>query len=128
MPLARRTAETISIGDTVKRASDIAFPHAAGITLFAADAEEELEKITANSLGSQVYFRLIVENSGAYWPLTRKFSTSRDKALALMGYARSLGLVPGLASGDRVIIRNCGAYTSSYSSVGFNGFPRSMCW
>jgi ornithine decarboxylase len=28
-----------------------------------------------------------------------------------------------LKSGDRVIIRNCGAYTSSYSSVGFNGFP-----
>ena len=25
--------------------------------------------------------------------------------------------------GDKVMIRNCGAYTSSYSSVGFNGFP-----
>ena len=25
--------------------------------------------------------------------------------------------------GDRVVIRNCGAYTSSYSSIGFNGFP-----
>ena len=28
-----------------------------------------------------------------------------------------------LKAGDRVIIRNTGAYTSSYSSVGFNGFP-----
>ena len=28
-----------------------------------------------------------------------------------------------LKSGDKVIIRNCGAYTSSYASVGFNGFP-----
>jgi ornithine decarboxylase len=28
-----------------------------------------------------------------------------------------------LKSGDRVLIRNTGAYTSSYSSVGFNGFP-----
>jgi ornithine decarboxylase len=28
-----------------------------------------------------------------------------------------------LKAGDKVIIRNCGAYTSSYSSVGFNGFP-----
>jgi ornithine decarboxylase len=29
----------------------------------------------------------------------------------------------GLCAGDRVIIRNCGAYTSTYASVGFNGFP-----
>ncbi|MGJ8604456.1 MAG: type III PLP-dependent enzyme [Marivita sp.] len=29
----------------------------------------------------------------------------------------------GLQSGDRIIIRNCGAYTSTYASVGFNGFP-----
>lgn len=28
-----------------------------------------------------------------------------------------------LKAGDRVIIRNAGAYTSTYSSVGFNGFP-----
>ena len=28
-----------------------------------------------------------------------------------------------LACGDKVIIKNCGAYTSSYSSVGFKGFP-----
>ena len=28
-----------------------------------------------------------------------------------------------LAAGDRIVIRNAGAYTSSYSSVGFNGFP-----
>jgi ornithine decarboxylase len=29
----------------------------------------------------------------------------------------------GLKSGDRIVIRNCGAYTSTYASVGFNGFP-----
>jgi ornithine decarboxylase len=28
-----------------------------------------------------------------------------------------------LRDGDKVMIKNCGAYTSSYSSVGFNGFP-----
>jgi len=36
---------------------------------------------------------------------------------------RPVALPLGLRAGDRVIIRNCGAYTSSYSSVGFNGFP-----
>ncbi len=29
----------------------------------------------------------------------------------------------GLQAGDRIVIRNCGAYTSTYASVGFNGFP-----
>jgi ornithine decarboxylase len=28
-----------------------------------------------------------------------------------------------LASGDRVIILTCGAYTSTYSTIAFNGFP-----
>jgi len=37
--------ETISFGNTVKRASDIVFAYQAGIRIFAADAEEELEKI-----------------------------------------------------------------------------------
>ncbi|MFZ5964012.1 type III PLP-dependent enzyme [Thalassococcus sp. BH17M4-6] len=36
---------------------------------------------------------------------------------------RPVELPLGLKSGDKVIIRNCGAYTSTYSSVGFNGFP-----
>ena len=36
---------------------------------------------------------------------------------------RPVALPLALKSGDKVIIRNCGAYTSSYASVGFNGFP-----
>jgi ornithine decarboxylase len=36
---------------------------------------------------------------------------------------RPVQLPLALADGDRVRILSCGAYTSSYSSVGFNGFP-----
>mgnify|MGYP003677353197 CR=1 FL=1 len=86
--------EHISFGNTVKRAADIAFAHHAGLTLFAADAEEELEKIAENAPGAQVYIRLIVEASGADWPLTRKFGTARDKAVRLLALARDLGLEP----------------------------------
>jgi ornithine decarboxylase len=28
-----------------------------------------------------------------------------------------------LASGDKIIVKTCGAYTSTYSTVAFNGFP-----
>jgi ornithine decarboxylase len=36
---------------------------------------------------------------------------------------RPVQLPMTLQSGDRVLIRNTGAYTSTYSSVSFNGFP-----
>jgi ornithine decarboxylase len=104
--------ETISFGNTVKRASDIAFAHAAGITLFAADAEEELEKIAAHAPGAQVYIRLIVEASGADWPLTRKFGCARDKACA-HGPRPRLGLAPvGLSFhvGSQTRARRCGVH------------------
>ena len=86
--------DTISYGNTIKRAADIAFAHRAGITLFAADAAEEIAKIAANEPGASVYIRLLVEASGADWPLTRKFGTTRDTALKLMAQARGLGLRP----------------------------------
>ena len=86
--------DTISYGNTIKRAADIAFAHRAGITLFAADAAEEIAKIAAHAPGASVYIRLLVEASGADWPLTRKFGTTRDTALKLMAQARGLGLRP----------------------------------
>ncbi|WP_394196238.1 type III PLP-dependent enzyme [Litoreibacter albidus] len=84
----------ISFGNTIKRRSDIAFAYAAGITLFAADADEELEKIAEHAPGAQVYIRLIVEVSQADWPLSRKFGCDRDTALRLLDYAKELGLDP----------------------------------
>ncbi|MDZ7711195.1 MAG: type III PLP-dependent enzyme [Roseovarius sp.] len=84
----------ISFGNTVKRASDIAFAHAAGITLFAADAGMEIEKIAAHAPGAQVYIRLMVGATGADWPLSRKFGCAPGRAVALMDHAVALGLRP----------------------------------
>ena len=84
----------ISFGNTVKKPTDIAFAHHAGITLFAADAPEELEKIAEHAPGAQVYIRLIVEASEADWPLTRKFGCAAPEAVGLMDHARALGLTP----------------------------------
>ncbi len=84
----------ISFGNTVKRAADIAYAHRAGIELFAADSDGELVKISRNAPGAQVYIRLLIEESEADWPLSRKFGTTGDEAIRLMGVASDLGLKP----------------------------------
>ncbi len=86
--------ENISFGNTIKKPSDIAFAHRAGITLFAADAEEELAKIAEHAPGAQVYLRVIVENCMADWPLTRKFGAAPAAVPGLLDHAVSLGLDP----------------------------------
>jgi len=86
--------QNISFGNTIKRASDIAFAHSAGVTLFAADSDAELEKIAAHAPGARVYIRLIVENSMADWPLSRKFGCAPASLPGLLDYAKSLGLIP----------------------------------
>ena len=86
--------EHISFGNTVKGASDIAFAHQAGITLFAADSEMELDKIAEHAPGAEVYIRLLVGATGADWPLSRKFGCASGRAVALMDHAVLLGLDP----------------------------------
>ncbi len=84
----------VSFGNTIKKASDIRWAHNVGITLFAADAEEELEKLAENAPGARVYIRVIVDNPEADWPLSRKFGCASDKVMTLLARARDLGLVP----------------------------------
>ena len=84
----------VSFGNTIKKPVDIAWAHAQGITLFAADAEEELAKIAEHAPGASVYIRLIVETSMADWPLSRKFGCDRATALHLLDVAKDLGLTP----------------------------------
>jgi ornithine decarboxylase len=84
----------ITFGNTIKRPADIAFAHDLGITHFAADAEEELDKLAEHAPGADVCLRLIVESTEADWPLNRKFGCTPAKALKLMDYAKAHGLRP----------------------------------
>ncbi|MEL7184012.1 MAG: hypothetical protein AAGK57_10250, partial [Pseudomonadota bacterium] len=84
----------VSFGNTIKKATDIRYAHGAGLTLFAADAEEELRKIAENAPGARVYIRVLVDNPEADWPLSRKFGCAEAKVLSLLSLARDLGLVP----------------------------------
>ena len=86
--------EAISFGNTIKKVSAIRRAHERGITLFAFDSLEELEKLAKHAAGARVYCRLLVENEGADWPLSRKFGTTVENAKALMLKAGEMGLDP----------------------------------
>ncbi|MCM2563431.1 type III PLP-dependent enzyme [Lutimaribacter sp. EGI FJ00015] len=91
---AGATPDRISFGNTIKRADDIAWAHEQGVTLYAADAVEELEKIARRAPRTRVYIRILVMNSQADWPLSRKFGCAPEQALDLMDLATRLGLRP----------------------------------
>ncbi len=84
----------ISYGNTVKKVSAIKAAHAAGITMFAFDSAEELEKLAEHAPGARVYCRVAVANEGADWPLSKKFGTTVEMARDLMVRAGAMGLDP----------------------------------
>ena len=85
---------SISFGNTIKKASAIRAAHAAGVTLFAFDSAEELDKLAEHAPGARVYCRILVANEGADWPLSRKFGTTVENAKRLMLRAGEMGLDP----------------------------------
>jgi len=86
--------EVISFGNTIKKVSAIRSAFARGVTLFAFDCAEELEKLAEHAPGARVYCRILVENEGAEWPLSRKFGTTLKRARELMLQAGEMGLDP----------------------------------
>ena len=84
----------ISFGNTIKKVSAICRAHDAGVTMFAFDSREELAKLASHAPGARVYCRILVENEGAEWPLSRKFGTTIESARELMLEAGELGLDP----------------------------------
>lgn len=86
--------EAISFGNTIKKASAIRAAFQRGVSLFAFDSIEELEKLAQHAPGARVYCRILVENEGADWPLSRKFGTTIENARALMLRAGEMGLDP----------------------------------
>lgn len=86
--------QAISFGNTIKKVSAIREAYEAGVGMYAFDSDEELEKLAEHAPGSRVYCRLLVENAGAEWPLSRKFGTTVDQARRLMVRAGELGLDP----------------------------------
>ncbi|HEY9057969.1 MAG TPA: ornithine/lysine decarboxylase, partial [Aurantimonas sp.] len=70
---AGATAKRISYGNTIKKERDIARAHALGVSLFAVDCVEEVEKVARAAPGARVFCRVLTDGEGAEWPLSRKF-------------------------------------------------------
>lgn len=87
------SASRISYGNTIKKERDIARAHALGVTLFAVDCFEEVEKIARSAPGARIFCRILTDGEGAEWPLSRKFGCVTAEAVDVLAHAESLGLV-----------------------------------
>jgi ornithine decarboxylase len=91
---AGASPDRISFGNTIKKERDIARAHALGIDLYAVDCAAEVEKIARAAPGARVYCRILVDNDGAEWPLSRKFGCEPAMAEDVLALAARLGLRP----------------------------------
>lgn len=86
--------QAISFGNTIKKVSAIRGAFERGVSMYAFDSVEELAKLAKHAPGARVYCRILVENEGADWPLSRKFGTTVEQARELMRRAADMGLDP----------------------------------
>ena len=88
------SADRISFGNTIKKERDIAYAFQRGVRLYAFDSACELEKLARSAPGSRVFCRILVESTGAEWPLSKKFGCAPEMAVDLLRQAKVMGLDP----------------------------------
>lgn len=84
--------ESLSYGNTIKKAADIAFAHDHGVSLFTTDSEGDLANIARYAPGAGVFCRVMVEPPGSATPFGRKFGCDERMAGDLLLRAAELGL------------------------------------
>lgn len=87
-------ADQIISSNSIKRPDLLEGAAALGVDRFAFDSEDELQKIARYAPGSRVYCRVVVDNSGSDWPLSRKFGVPVEDAVPMLMDAAALGLEP----------------------------------
>lgn len=90
---AGATPDRISFGNTIKKERDIARAFLLGVTMFAVDCVEEVEKVARAAPGARVFCRVLTDGAGAEWPLSRKFGCVPAMAGDVLLHANRLGLV-----------------------------------
>ena len=61
---AGATPERISYGNTIKKERDVARAHQLGISMFAVDCVEEVEKVSRAAPGARVFCRILTDGAG----------------------------------------------------------------
>lgn len=64
------------------------------ITIMAYDSLDEVDKIAKYAPGSKLVIRIVVDNEGSDWPLTKKYGVDAAAAMPLLKYAREKKLQP----------------------------------
>ncbi len=88
------SAKNVIISNILKPVEFIREAHRSGVEYFAFDSEMEVDKLSEHAPGSKVYLRIVVDNTGSEWPLSRKFGADPSMALDLLRYARSSRVIP----------------------------------
>lgn len=82
----------IMYGTSVKPPEHIIKSFQVGVTRFAADSKEEIDKIASHAPGSRVFVRVIVDDAGSVFKMSERFGAPVTIAKELMLYARQKGL------------------------------------
>lgn len=68
--------------------------HKENIEILAYDSFEEVDKIAKYAPNSQLVLRIVVDNEGSDWPLTKKYGVDPANAITLLKYAQEKKLTP----------------------------------
>ncbi|MDQ3579395.1 MAG: type III PLP-dependent enzyme [Actinomycetota bacterium] len=85
-------AESLSYGNPIKKAADIARAHALGIRRFTFDSDGDLENLAEHAPGARVSCRFLVDAPASGTPFGRKFGCAPQMAARLLTRAGTLGL------------------------------------
>ncbi|HEY9585993.1 MAG TPA: type III PLP-dependent enzyme [Candidatus Paceibacterota bacterium] len=86
--------ERMSYGNTIKKEVDIVYAYRKGVRIYTTDSRSDIEKLSRNAPGAKVNFRLLLDGSGADWPLSKKFGAHPDMLYTLVKFAKKSGLTP----------------------------------
>ncbi len=87
-------SDALSFSNPIKKESEIARAYGLGVRMFAFDSAGELMKLARAAPGAVVFCRLLIDCTGAQWPLSRKFGCDPALAFDLLRQAKELGLRP----------------------------------
>jgi ornithine decarboxylase len=83
---------TLSYGNPIKKAADIAYAYAKGVRRFTFDAATDVAHLASHAPGASVSCRILVDAPASQTPFGRKFGCAPDMAVRLLRQARALGL------------------------------------